>query len=81
MPQEPPAPTDPDREATLGRVALWLEPEDLRWLTARCCCADDASEAERQRCARVRFRAAAALHKASERNDLLAAVSRWAPTG
>jgi hypothetical protein len=68
MRQEPPAPTDPDREATLGRVALWLEPEDLSWLAARCCCADDASEEERQRCARVRFRASAALHKAA-RNE------------
>jgi hypothetical protein len=69
MSQEPPAPTDPDREATLGRVALWLEPEDLHWLAARCCCGNDASEEERQRCARVRFRASAALRKAAVGND------------
>jgi len=64
MPQDPPAATDPDREAALGRVALWLDPEDLRWLAERCRCGDDASAEERQRCARVQFRASAALHKA-----------------
>ena len=63
MPQESPTPTDPGREAAMGRVALWLDPEDLRWLAARCCCGDDSSEQERERCARVRFRASAALHK------------------
>lgn len=29
MPQEPPIPTDPDREAALSRLALWLDPGDL----------------------------------------------------
>jgi hypothetical protein len=58
------APTDPEREASLGRVALWLDAEDLRWLARHCCCAPDASENQRQRCARLRFRASAALHKA-----------------
>jgi hypothetical protein len=29
-------PTDPQREAALGRVALWLDPEDLRWLSRHC---------------------------------------------
>jgi len=65
VPQEPPIPTDPAREAALGRIALWLEPEDLRWLAARCRCGDDATEVERERCARIRFRANAALHKAA----------------
>jgi hypothetical protein len=65
VPQEPPTPTDPVSEAALGRIALWLAPEDLRWLAARCCCGDDATEVERKRCARVRFRASAALHKAA----------------
>lgn len=65
MPQEPPIPTATDREAALGRIALWLDPEDLRWLAARCCCGDDATELERERCARLRFRANAALHKAA----------------
>jgi hypothetical protein len=58
------APTDPEREASLGRVALWLDAEDLRWLARHCCCPPDASEEQRQRCARLRFRASAALHKA-----------------
>ena len=57
-------PTDPRREAELGRVALWLDPEDLRWLSRHCCCPPDATEEQRQRCGRLRFRAGAALHKA-----------------
>ncbi|WP_086002633.1 hypothetical protein [Nocardiopsis chromatogenes] len=57
-------PTDPDAEAAQGRVALWLDPEDLRWLRHRCACDDDTPDEERDRCARVRFRASAALHKA-----------------
>ena len=56
-------PTDPQREASLGRVALWLDPDDLRWLARHCCCPDDVTEEQRQRCARLRFRASAALHK------------------
>jgi hypothetical protein len=47
----------------MGRVALWLDPEDLRWLAAQRYCGDDAADLERERCARVRFRAGAALHK------------------
>jgi hypothetical protein len=43
----------------MGRISLWLDPEDLRWLAARCCCGDDATEVERERCARLRFRASA----------------------
>ena len=57
-------PTDADREAARGRVALWLDPDDLRWLSRHCGCPPDASEEQRQRCARLRFRAGAALHKA-----------------
>jgi hypothetical protein len=63
------APTDPEREASLGRIALWLDPDDLRWLARHCCCATDASEEQRQRCARLRFRASAALHKAGLAED------------
>jgi hypothetical protein len=58
------SPTNPERERELGRVALWLDPDDLRWLARHCCCPVDASEEQRQRCARLRFRASAALHKA-----------------
>ena len=64
MPRRPIVPTDPDREAELGRVALWLDPDDLRWLAARCMCTDDTPDEEKDRCGRVRFRALAALHKA-----------------
>ncbi|WP_406673657.1 hypothetical protein WBK31_32765 [Nonomuraea sp. N2-4H] len=57
-------PTEPDREQALGRVALWLDPDDLRWLAGHCCCPADATEETRDRCLRLRFRAGAALHKA-----------------
>jgi hypothetical protein len=57
-------PTDDDAERDKGRVALWLEPADLEWLSRRCDCPEDAGEDQRERCARVRFRARAALHKA-----------------
>ncbi len=58
------SPTDPEREASFGRIALWLDADDLRWLARHCCCPVDASEEQRERCARLRFRASAALHKA-----------------
>jgi len=70
MPQEPPSPTDPSREADMGRIALWLDPDDLRWLAARCRCDDEATDMERERCARIRFRAHTALHKATTDSDL-----------
>lgn len=57
-------PTEPDREQALGRVALWLDPGDLRWLAAHCCCAADAAQETKDQCLRLRFRASAALHKA-----------------
>jgi hypothetical protein len=60
----PVEPTDPKREADLGRVALWLSPEDLRWLASRCTCTDATPDDEQDTCARIRFRANAALHKA-----------------
>jgi hypothetical protein len=62
-------PTDPEREAARGRVALWLDPEDLLWLSRHCCRTADATEEQRQRCARLRFRAGAALHKAGLKVD------------
>jgi hypothetical protein len=62
-------PTDPDREEALGRVALWLDPDDLRWLGSRCECVEDSPPEETERCARVRFRAQAALHKAGLKSE------------
>jgi hypothetical protein len=69
MPTEPPVPTDRDHEEALGRVAVWLDPEDARWLVGRCTCAPDAPADERKRCDRVRFRVGAALHKAGLPNN------------
>ena len=57
-------PTDESAEREKGRVPLWLDPADLEWLSTRCACPPDASEEQTARCARVRFRARAALHKA-----------------
>jgi len=54
----------------MGRIALWLDPDDLRWLAARCRCDDEATDMERERCARIRFRAHTALHKATTDSDL-----------
>ena len=63
-----PDPTSPDEEAARGRIALWLDVEDLRWLGSRCDCTEDTDHVERDRCARVRFRANAALHKAQAKD-------------
>jgi hypothetical protein len=66
---EPVKPTHPDAERLQGRVALWLDPDDLAWLSRRCDCPVDASEEQRERCARIRFRASAALNKAGLKRD------------
>jgi len=63
----PASPTDEDAERARGRVALWLDVSDLEWLSQRCDCTADTSEVQRDRCARVRFRARAALHKMGSR--------------
>ncbi|MGP4110068.1 hypothetical protein ACTWP5_04010 [Streptomyces sp. 4N509B] len=62
-------PTNPQAEAAQGRVALWLDSEDLRWLARHCCCPEDASREVRERCDRLRFRASAALHKHGSGTD------------
>jgi len=59
----PISPTDPEYEAQQGRIAVWLDPEDIEWLSMHCCCAADAPPEVTARCARIRFRAGAALHK------------------
>ena len=63
VPTDPPAPTDPKAERAAGRVALWLDPDDLRWLSKQCDCTDATAPDDRDRCSRIRFRANAALHK------------------
>ncbi|WP_123979217.1 hypothetical protein [Streptomyces sp. Ag109_O5-1] len=60
---KPPQPTDPQAEAAQGRIALWLDPEDLHWLARHCCCFDDATDEHKDRWGRIRFRASTALHK------------------
>lgn len=62
-------PTSPQHELEKGRVALWLDPADLRWLAENCRGADDASDEELERWARLRFRTNAALHKVGLRGD------------
>jgi hypothetical protein len=56
--------TDQKYEQDKGRVALWLAPDDIRWLSRHCCCPDGAPKEATDRCVRIRFRASAALHKA-----------------
>ncbi|MFJ9817879.1 hypothetical protein ACIRU3_21975 [Streptomyces sp. NPDC101151] len=58
-----PEPTDAQAEAARGHIALWLDPEDARWLARHCCCPDDAAEETHDRCLRLRFRASVALHR------------------
>ena len=58
----PVVPTDPQAEAAEGRVALWLDPDDLRRLAEHCCAPEDAPAEATERCLRLRFRARAALH-------------------
>jgi hypothetical protein len=55
--------TIPSDESDAGRVAVYLDPADIRWLTARCECDDNTDEDVRDRCGRVRFRTSSALHK------------------
>jgi hypothetical protein len=84
---------DEQRERELGRIALWLDPDDLEWLATRadwCSCTDDTPQEERERCGRIRFRASAAAHKSGlfnkpirgEVDDLRSAVlALWDPIG
>ena len=60
-----PDPTDPKREMQIGRIALWLDPDDIRFI------ADEwrkipegVSSDAQERWSRIAFRASAALHKA-----------------
>ena len=62
-----PIPTDTEEEQAKGRIALWLDEQDLEWLAKHCICNDDTTEEDRERCGRIRFRANAALHKAGRK--------------
>ncbi len=62
--KKPPECTNREDELAKGRVALWLDLEDLAYLSKHCCCSEDADTTQTERCGRIRFRASAALHKA-----------------
>ena len=61
--------TNEVEERAKGRVALWLDPADLEYIAGHCCCADGAPQDQVDRCARIRFRANAALHKSGHKPD------------
>ena len=57
-------PTDPDWETDAGRIPLWLDPDDVRWLAERCLCKQDPSlHGHDEHCTRIRWRADTALYK------------------
>lgn len=56
-------PTNPVDEYAAGRVPVFFDRMDLAYLAHHCCCGDDADEATRERCGRIRFRCMAATHK------------------
>lgn len=59
--------TDKYIESEKGRVALWLDPEDVEWLSNHCCCVENAPPKCTDRCLRIRFRSHAALHKSGHK--------------
>ena len=59
-------PTDPDQEAEAGRVAVWLDPADVRFLADEWRkMPEDAPDSVRVTWERVAFRMMAALHKSA----------------
>ncbi len=53
--------TDPDYEDARGRLALWLELDDIAWLAKHCVCGTQTGHHTTE-CVRIRFRAGACLH-------------------
>lgn len=49
-----------------GRIAIYLDPGDIRWLSTRCECGDTATDDDRDRCGRIRFLASTALKKTTQ---------------
>jgi hypothetical protein len=62
--------TIPSEESDAGRIAVYLDPDDIRWLSTRCKCDDTATDDDQERCARIRFRSSTALHKTTQTIDL-----------
>jgi hypothetical protein len=60
-------PTDPERERALGRIPVWLDVNEVRWLADGCCCGRDSDVSDPTphtwECRVIRFRTNAALHK------------------
>lgn len=67
-----PNPTNPERERENGRVPVWLDPEDVRWLARYLAGQDGETEEDNERLGRLRFRLVAALHKEGLPNDIWA---------
>lgn len=56
-------PTNPIDEYAADRVPVFFDRSDLAYLAQHCCCSDDADDATRERCGRIRFRCKTAAHK------------------
>lgn len=65
----PVTPTDPEEERAKGRVALWLDPDDMLWLAKHLASAHASDAETNTRIGRIRFRILAALHKAGLPNN------------
>ena len=57
-----------DAEKAKGHIAVWLSPDDIRWLAKHLAEVEDLSENERL--GRLRFRLLTALHKSGLANNL-----------
>ena len=62
-------PTDADYERSKGRVAVWLDPDDIRWLARFLAGYHPPDPDERDLAGRLRFRLMTALHKAGQPNN------------
>ena len=68
-------PTNPVDEYAADRVPVFFDRADLTYLSQHCCCGNDADDATRERCGRIRFRCMAAAHA------LYASASEVQPNG
>ncbi len=59
--------TNIEQEIAKDRIIFSLDREDIEWLSKHCCCPENATEEEKERCSRIRFRASSALHKAPDK--------------
>jgi hypothetical protein len=59
---EPGQGTDSEYEDSKGRIALWLQPEDVAWLAKHCVCGRMKDGNHTEQCKRLRYRAGTCLH-------------------